>query len=329
MLGASGNSRLQLTTGNCSFKFIPHFGRMKIAILGAGGVGGYYGGTLARAGHEVRVLARGANLDALRRGGIEVRAPDEEPWRVPVAAAGNVGALGDVDAAVVSVKSYSLESVAPAARALAARGAAVLPLLNGVETTERLEALGVPRANLLGGVTYISAVRVSPGVFERRTPLQRVQVGELGGGGSPRAERIAAAFRDAGAEATVERDIALALWRKFVYLASLAAVCGLARAPIGPLRERALGRRLIERAVREAVAVGRARGVAIPAGEESRVLELVASLPPGMKPSFLLDLEAGGPTEIDVLSGAIARFAEAAGLTTPVHDTAAAALGAG
>ena len=300
---------------------------MKFAILGAGGVGGYYGGALARAGHDVRVLARGANRDAIAAGGIEVRTP-EETWRAPVAAvADDVHALGEADVAVVSVKSYSLDAIAPAARAMAERGAAVLPLLNGVETTDRLEALGVPRASLLGGVTYISAVRVAPGVFERRTPLQRVLVGEIAGAASPRAERIAAAFRDAGADAHADGDITLALWRKFVYLASLAAVCGLARSPIGPLRERALGRRLIERAVGEAVAVGRARGVALPADEGARVMELVASLPPGMKPSFLLDLEAGGPTEIDVLSGAISRFAEAAGIAAPVHDTAVAALG--
>lgn len=301
---------------------------MRIAILGAGGVGGYYGGTLARAGHDVRVLARGANLDAIRARGIEVRSPDES-FRVPVAAADDVAALGDADVAVVSVKSYSLDAVAPAARALAERGAAVLPLLNGVETTDRLAAFGVPRASLLGGVTYISAVRVAPGVFERRTALQRVQVGELAGGGSERTERIAAAFLDAGAEAMVEPDITLALWKKFVYLASIAAACGLARAAVGPLRDAPLGRRLIERAVREACAVGRARGVALPADEEARVMELVASLPPAMKPSFLLDLEAGGPNELDVLSGAVSRFAEAAGVDVPVHDTAVAALGAG
>ena len=302
---------------------------MRFAILGAGGVGGYYGGTLARAGHDVRVLARGENLQAIRARGIEVRAPDESAWRVPVTAADDADALGEVDAAIVSVKSYSLDSIAPAVRTVAGRGAAVLPLLNGVETTERLEALGVPRASLLGGVTYISAVRVAAGVFERRTPLQRVQLGELDGGGaeSPRAERIAAAFRDAGAEAAVERDITLALWQKFVYLASIAAACGLARAPVGPLRASALGRRLVERAVREAVAVGRARGVALPADEEASVMALVDSLPAGMKPSLLLDLESGNRTEADVLSGAIARFAEAAGIETPVHDTAAAALG--
>lgn len=304
---------------------------MRVAIIGAGGVGGYYGGLLARAGYEVHLLARGAHLDALRRRGLEVHTPDGR-WTVPVQATDDATALAEAfgpdDLALVAVKAYSLAEVAPAVQQLAARGAAVLPLLNGVDAADRLATFGVARAQLLGGVTYISAARTAPGVAERRSPFQRVLVGELAGDASERAERVAAAFRDAGAEAQAVDDIALALWQKYVFLVTLSAVCGLARSPIGPLRDTALGRRLIERAVREAVAVGRARGVALPADEEARVLALVVSLPAAMKPSFLLDLEAGGRTELDVLSGAVVRFADQAGIDTPVHDTAAAALAA-
>ena len=116
------------------------------------------------------------------------------------------------------------------------------------------------------------------------------------------------------------------LWQKFVFLAALAAACGLARSPIGPLRADRLGRRLLQRAIEEVVAVGRARGIALPEGEVARVQEMMDRLPPGMKPSFLLDLESGGTTELDILSGAISRFAEQAGIGTPVHDTATVAL---
>jgi len=205
----------------------------------------------------------------------------------------------------------------------------VLPLLNGVDAASRLVGLGVAQEQLLGGVTYISAARIGPGLVERRSPLQRVLVGELGGGVSERARRVAAVFDQAGADAQAVDDIALALWQKFVFLVSLSAVCGLARSPIGPLRETALGRRLIERAVREAVAVGRARGVALPGDEEARVLALVDALPAAMKPSFLLDLETGGRTELDILSGAVARFAADVAIETPIHDTATAVLGIG
>lgn len=302
---------------------------MRIAIIGAGGVGGYFGGLLARAGRDVHVVARGQNLEALRGGGLEVRTA-EDRWIAPVTASDDGAELtrdfGEGDLAVVAVKAYSLDAAAPLVALLAQRGAAVLPLLNGVDVAERLAGLGVPREQLLGGLTYISAARTAPGVVERRSPFQRVLLGEIGGGSSPRAERIAAAFREAGADAQAVDDIALALWQKFVFLVSLSAACGLARSPVGPLRETRLGRRLLERAVGEAVAVGRASGVRLPDDEAARVLALIESLPAGMRPSLLLDLDAGSRTEVDVLSGAVARLGGELGLDTPVHDSAAAAF---
>lgn len=300
---------------------------MRIAILGVGGVGGYYGAELARAGHDVRLLARGATLTAIRARGLQVRAP-EESFTVEVRAVEGIPALGAAELAVVAVKSYSLEDVAPAARQLAEGGATILPLLNGVDAAARLEALGVPAGSLLGGVTYISAARVAPGVVERRSRFRRVIVGEPGGGPSERASRVAEAFASAGAEASVSEDIHVELWRKLVFLVALSAACGLARTPIGAVREAPLGPLLLERAVGEAAAVARALGAALPADEEAKAVELIATLPGNMRPSFLLDLEAGGPTELDVLSGAVARFGSEVGVPTPVHDTAAAAFAA-
>jgi 2-dehydropantoate 2-reductase len=299
---------------------------MNIAILGAGGVGGYFGGILARAGHRVSLLARGAHLEALRERGLEVRAP-EETFTVAVEAAGNAEELREIELAVVAVKGYSLPEIAPAARLLAERGAIVLPLLNGVEAADRLNAAGVPDDRVLGGLTEISAVRVAPGVVERRSNFQRVVVGERKGGISERAERIAAAFREAGAEARASQDITVDLWRKFAFITTMAAACGLARASIGPVREAPLGNLLIERALREVIAVARARRIALPENAESSLLGVVNSMPALMKPSFLLDLESGGPTEIDDLSGAVSRLGRLAGVETPVHDVATAALG--
>ena len=301
---------------------------MRLGILGAGGIGGYYAGVLAAAGHDVQLLARGANLEALRERGLELRTP-EGARRLPVAATDDPSALGPVDVALVTVKAYSLDEIAPAVRGLAARGADVVPLLNGVDAADRLEALGVPRARLLGGVTYISAARIAPGVFERFTPRQRVVVGELAGGASPRAERIAAAFRDAGVDGVVADDVQLALWQKFVFIVTLAAVCGIARSALGPVRAHPLGRRTMERALAEAVAVGRARGIAFPADQEARVLAEFELLAPEVVPSFLLDVRAGGPTELDVLSGAVSRLADSLRIPTPVHDTVTAAFAAG
>ena len=299
---------------------------MNIAILGAGGVGGYYGGLLARAGHSVALLARGDHLDALRERGLEVRTP-EESFTVSVLAADRPEDLGPVDLAVVAVKSYSLSEIAPAARLLAEKGADVLPLLNGVEAADRLIASGVPADRVLGGLTEISATRIAPGIVERRSPFQRVVVGELGGGLSERAERIAAAFEHAGAKGKASEDITLDLWRKLVFIASASAACGLARSSIGQIRGAPLGRLLIERAVREAIAVGRALGVGLTEEDVSRILSFFDGMAPGLKPSFLLDLEAGGATEADDLFGAVSRLGRQAGVETPVHDAATAALG--
>ena len=294
---------------------------MRIAILGAGGVGGYYGGILARAGHDVAILARGAHLEALRTKGLEIRAPDGT-FTAAITATDDPVALGAVDYAILAVKNYSLAEIGPAVRAVAEAGAVIVPLLNGVEVADRLVAAGVPAERILEGLTEISAVKAAPGVIQRSSPWARIVVGERDAATSERAERIVAAFREAGAEARVSADITADLWRKFVFIASMATVCGLARSPVGPIRSDGLGRLLIERAVREAVAVARALGVELGDGEFARVMSFVDTLPPSAKPSFLLDLEAGGSTELDDLSGTVSRLGRKAGVETPMHDVA-------
>jgi 2-dehydropantoate 2-reductase len=298
---------------------------MKVLVLGAGAIGAYYGGQLARYGHEVTLYARGDNLTAIRQRDLEIRT-SEGSSVVQVAATDRFDELGTADFAILSVKSYSLISIGPVVQQIAEKGAAILPFLNGVETTDRLIDLGVSRSAILGGVTRISVARVQPGVVERRGAFQSVIVGELDGGTTDRVTRIAAAFRDAGVDARASNQIELELWRKFVFIAALAASCGLARSPVGPLRDQPLGRRLLERAVQEVVDVARARGIPLADDEVAQVVGAIDALPPGTKPSFLLDIESGGPTELDILSGAVARYAEKVGVATPVHDTAAAAL---
>jgi 2-dehydropantoate 2-reductase len=300
----------------------------RIAVIGMGGVGCYYAGMLARAGHQISALARGANLAAIRSSGLTIRTP-EDSWTVRIAASDDPRELsadfGAGDLAIVATKAYSLDEVAPAVGLFAERGATILPLLNGVEAAERLTALGVSRERILGGVTYISAVRTGPGVAERKSPFQRVIVGEPSGGLSDRAKRVATIFSEAGVEASATDNVTLALWQKFVFLASISGVCGLARSTVGAVRTIPAGRRSFDRAVHEAVAVGRARGVPLPENEEARVMAQIDALPDGTRPSLLLDLEAGSRTEVAVLSGAVSRMGEEAGIETPVHDAVATA----
>lgn len=304
---------------------------MKFAILGAGGIGGYYGGVLARAGHDVQMLARGANLAALRDKGVEVRTPDQA-FVVKVRAVETPQQFGPVDCAIVAVKTYSLSEVAPAARHLAEHGALILPLLNGVDIADRLIELGVPKSGVLGGLTTISAARIAPGVFERRSAFQKIVIGELPAPGvenadlAPRLKEIAKAFQDAGVEAQVSTDIRADLWRKFAFIAAMAAACGLSRAPVGAVRAAPLGPVLLERAIREVITVARAKKINLADDEVARILAFCNSLPPAMKPSLLLDVEGARPTEINELSGTVGRIGRSVGVETPIHDTALAAL---
>ena len=298
---------------------------MKVIVLGAGAIGGYYGGQLARAGHDVTLYARGDNLAAIRKRGLEIRTP-EGSATVELAATDRAEQLGEADFAILGVKSYSLDSIGPVVKQVAERRATIAPFLNGVETTDRLVALGVPRSAILGGVTRISVTRVEPGVVERRGQFQSIILGELDVAGSDRVTNLVTAFCNAGIDARASAHITVDLWEKFVFIAAMAGACGLARSPIGPLRETPLGRRLLQRAVQEVIDVARATGIPLAAEESGQVVGAIHALPPGTKPSFLLDLEAGGPNELDVLSGAVSRYAEAVGVSTPVHDTVTAAL---
>lgn len=302
---------------------------MKFAMVGAGGIGGYYGGVLARSGNEVQILARGENLAALRDHGLQVRTP-EGTFTANVKALDEATKLTPVDCAIIAVKTYSLAEVTPAAKHLAEGGALIVPFLNGVDIAERLVELGVPKESVVGGLTTISVARTAPGVFERRSNFQKVIIGEFPGGRDQtrrqRIERTVQAFLRAGVEAQVAEDIRAEIWRKFAFIAAMAAVCGLARSAIGGVRAAPLGPLLLERAIREVVTVANARGIRLAGDEAERILRFCETLPGGMKPSLLLDVEAGRQSEIDALSGAVGRLAREAGIETPIHDTALAAL---
>ncbi|MDQ6872731.1 MAG: ketopantoate reductase family protein [Gemmatimonadota bacterium] len=324
---------------------------LRVVALGAGAVGGYFGGALAHAGHKVTMLARGENLAAIRARGLELRVsasamnaqsgapPLAQSILAPVNATDDLDALPEADLVLVTVKSYSLHEVARAAVRLAEGGAMVVPLLNGIDAADRLAALGVPRSALLGGVTVISVAKIGPGIIERRSAFQRVVIGQLDGsagsgsdanesGVVERINRIVAAFQDAGVEARVSPQIDVELWHKLIFLASMAAACGLARRDVGAVRAAPLGHILIGRAVAEIVAVARAHGVGVDANIAEQTIATIEALPAAMRPSFLADVERGGPTELDVLSGAVSRLGRKYGIPTPVHDTAVAALGA-
>lgn len=298
---------------------------MRIAIVGAGGVGGYYAALLTKAGHDVVLYARGEHLDAIRNNGLTIKDHDSV-FTVPVTATDSASALTGAEWAMVAVKSYSLVEVGPVLSTLASQGTAIVPLLNGVTVVEKLEALGVAKGQVLGAATVMNAHRINPGVIEHLSRQERFVVGEMNGTLSERAALIATAMRSVGIESIATREIVLELWQKFNMLCAISAACGMARSDLGHIRQSELGQLLLERAVGEIASVARALNVAIPATQEKDTLARIASMSAGVKPSFAVDVERGGPTELDVLSGAVSRFGRESGIPTPVHDTAAAVL---
>lgn len=300
---------------------------MNIAIIGAGAIGSFYAGMLSRAGHQVRLHARGEQLAAVRSRGLEIRALDEVMIARPEAVA-DVDSLGEPEYLFVTVKGYSLDEVAPLIAAVAKRGATVIPLLNGVDAAERLRRHGVPQSSVVGGLCAVSVFRTAPGVVERRSTFSRVTIGEFDGVASPRVTRIVDALAGAGFEAQLSREITRDLWRKFSYIVPMSVACGLTRTAMGPVLATDGGRMILQRALRELVEVSRAAGAdsALSDDDEARTLRGLLAVQATIMPSFLHDLVKGGPTEVETMSGTVSRLGREKGVPTPVNDVATAAF---
>lgn len=294
---------------------------MKIGIVGAGGIGSYYAGLLSRAGHDVVLIARGAHLDAINARGLEVRTPSEQFVAHPGTSRSG-DALTGCDYVVVAVKGYSLPEVTPMIADAARGGAVVVPLLNGVDVAERLIAGGVPRSAILGGLATVSLFRTDAGVVERRSAFDRVVVGELDRQKTERAERFTAALSGVGTSARVSDDIQLDLWRKFAFIVTINVMCGLTRRPAGAILSTDRGRAFVAATLAETVAVSRAGATPLSDDDEERLRTDLLALPAAMQPSFLADLERGGPTELDLLAGAVSRMGRERKVATPIHDVA-------
>lgn len=296
---------------------------MRIGIIGAGGVGGYLAVRLAAAGREVRALARGAHLAAIRERGLTLRAHDGAETVARVAAASDDPAdLGPVDLAVVAVKGQDLDALD--LRPMIGPETALLPFLNGVEAWSRLDArYGAGRSMI--GVARISATIAGPGVVSMHGPMASFLIGEPDGGESGRLRAALDAFRSAGVQAALAEDARRALWEKLAFLGPFAAATAVGRCDAETVRTTAL-LELFRTLVEEAAAVARAEGVTLPEGEADKAEAMLRRIPAGMRASLAHDLEAGKPLETEWLVGAVARLGAAAGVATPASRAMAQAL---
>jgi 2-dehydropantoate 2-reductase len=300
-------------------------GVVRIGVIGAGGVGGYFGARYAAAGHDVSFLARGANLAALRQRGIVIRSPRGD-LAMPVDATDDPDKIGPCDVVLLTVKGYALAAALPAAQAMLGPAGWVAVLLNGGPgPSERVaEVIGAGRT--VAGAAYISCHLREPGVLEHHSPLAGVALGEMSDGAGERLAEFARASRPVGIDVDVVADVRVLLWTKFAFICGLAGATASTGHPIGDVRATASGREMLRGLVTEAAAVARAEGVGLPADYEAATLQLLDELDGGMRSSLYEDLAHGRPSELESLHGEILRRAARIGVAVPVTTTVHAVL---
>jgi 2-dehydropantoate 2-reductase len=291
---------------------------MRIAVMGTGGVGGYFGARLARAGHEVAFVARGRQLEALRAHGLRVESPLGDIHLPDVAVTGKPAEIGPVDLVLFTVKLWDTLEAAEAIKPLLGAQTAVVSFQNGVVKDDILRhALGA--GHVIGGVTYIAATIAEPGIIRHSGTLQKLVFGEYDGSQSPRVRQFRDACTGSGIDAEISDRIEQAIWEKFVFLTGLSGATSLARSPIGPIRSHPRSRAFLHDVMAEVVQVARAQGVPLPAGYADERLAFTDQLPASMTSSMHHDLEQGNRLEVAWLSGDVVERGARLGLATPCN----------
>jgi len=293
---------------------------VRIAVFGTGGVGGYFGGRLAQAGEDVVFIARGKHLAAIREHGLEVSSVAGDFLLQPAAATDTPTSVGPVDLVLVGVKAWQMNAAAEAMRPLIKPETMVLPLQNGIEAPQRLaEALG--EQHVLGGLCRILAFVAGPGHIRHAGVEPYVAFGELDDRPSERTRQLREAFaRARGIRVEIPANIQVAMWSKFLFIASLSGMGAVTRVPIGEIRSHPETRAMFIQAMEEIRAVAVRRGIPLPGDIVATTLNLVDSVPPEGTTSMQRDIIEGRPSELDAQSGAVVRLGRQLGVEVPVHS---------
>ena len=292
---------------------------LRIAVYGAGGLGGFYGARLACAGNDVAFIARGAHLAAMRERGLRVTSPLGDMHLPEPVATDDPADIGPVDLVLVAVKTWQIPEVAAAMGPLLGEHTVVLPFLNGVEASDELGTV-VGAERVLGGLSKVFSKIEAPGVIHHFTPNVFVAFGELDGADTERVRALRDMFSAADVDAEVSSAIRVELWKKLLLVSSWAGLGALARSPMGVMREQPGTRALVDRSMDEGLAVARATGHAIDAAYKDEMWAFYGAMPAGATASMQRDIMDGRPSELDAWNGAICRFGARAGVDTPVHS---------
>jgi len=296
---------------------------MKFAILGSGAVGGYYGARLARAGHDVTFIARGAHLAAIRERGLQIKSAALGDFVARGRAEEDTSTVGPVDVVLVAVKSYDNPTALPLIPPMLGDSTVVLTVQNGVDSASEVAAV-VSEGRTLGGTTYIATALEAPGLIVQTGTHRRIVFGEVFGAlprMTDRVKRIQDALASADIEGGAVGDGRVPIWEKFVFLASLAAFTGAARLPIGPVWSDPFTKQQFLAGCREIEAVARAEGVAVAPDVVDRIAPYIDNIPGTMRSSLLIDLQQGKRIEVEALQGAVVRRGAALGVPTPIIAT--------
>ena len=297
---------------------------MRIAIMGAGSVGGYLGGMLARGGHDVTLIARGAHLTAIRERGLRV-VRDNEEFTVQCAATDNPADVGPVELALLTTKTYQNAAAVPAMAPMVGPDTTVLCLQNGIDSyLTPAAAFGSDR--VMAGAVYIEAGRDGPGVARQAGDVVRVVFGEPDRSLSERGRAIADAFNASGVPAELTGDIRTGLWSKFLFIATMAGVTSMARATLAELMPRPEWREVVVGCLREIEAAGRANGVNFQPDVHQTTLAYIEDNLADLQASMHTDVMDGRPLELETFTGAVVRAGRSGGVPTPINDVIYAML---
>lgn len=293
---------------------------MRVAVVGAGGVGGYFGGRLAQAGASVVFVARGRHLEALKRGGLRVESLAGDFVLQPAEATDDPSSIGPVDVVLVCVKAWQVPEVAPSLLPLLGPDTAVIPLENGVEAAGQLAAVLGSR-HVLGGLCRIVSYVVGPGQVRHAGASPQVEFGEVDGRKSERVASLRALFERAdGLSVATPDDITAALWEKFLFIAPVSGVGAVTRVPIGAFRGVPETRAMLEAAMQEVFELARSRGIAMAGDTVARTLAYVDTMPVDATASMQRDIMEGRPSELEYQTGTIVRFGRESSVPVPVNE---------
>ena len=298
---------------------------MRIAVIGAGGVGGYFGGRLAVAGNEVQFLARGRHLAAMRANGLRIESDFGAVHLAQPDATDDPSQLHTADVVLVTVKLWDLEQTGRDIAPSVGANTVVIPFQNGVEAVELL-AESIPRERIAGGVAYIAVTIRDPGGIATTGKMAKLRFGPMMESQRPVLEAFNMACKAAGVDADITLDIRRTLWEKFVFLNALSGVTAVSRRAVGVVRTDPDLRATMEASMFETLRLAHANGVALPEGFVAAQMEFLDTLSDGMRSSMQNDLVAGNRLEAPWLCGAVARMYGARGSVAPVNRTLFAAL---